>query len=130
MDTTATKEEPQIIDQWKKFKETRSLNQREMEPPPEEDEGEMSETEMLWKEMELAMASSYHLKTMRVQKPECPLGSRKVQVKFASMNTSWMKKLEFCAADAAICNTQAGTQMTSDAIKKIQHTSWMKIRSV
>jgi hypothetical protein len=38
----------------------------------------------------------------RVQKPECPLGSRKVQVKFASMNTSWMKKLEFCAADAAM----------------------------
>uniref|UniRef100_A0A2N9GS55 Helicase ATP-binding domain-containing protein n=1 Tax=Fagus sylvatica TaxID=28930 RepID=A0A2N9GS55_FAGSY len=59
MDTTATKEEPPIIDQWKKFKETTSLNQREMEPPPEEDEGEMSETEMLWKEMELAMASSY-----------------------------------------------------------------------
>ncbi|KAM3697745.1 hypothetical protein ACB098_06G137200 [Castanea mollissima] len=59
MDTTSTKEEPQIIDQWQKFKETASLNHREMEPPQEEDEGEMSETEMLWKEMELAMASSY-----------------------------------------------------------------------
>jgi DNA repair and recombination RAD54-like protein len=30
-----------------------------LEPPPDEDEGEISVTDMLWKEMELAMASSY-----------------------------------------------------------------------
>jgi DNA repair and recombination RAD54-like protein len=60
MDTTVKKEEPQIIDQWKKCKETNSLDQStDLEPPPDEDEGEISETEMLWKEMELAMTSSY-----------------------------------------------------------------------
>lgn len=60
MDTTVKKEEPQIIDQWKKCQETNSLDQStELEPPPDEDEGEISETEMLWKEMELAMASNY-----------------------------------------------------------------------
>ncbi|KAB1217668.1 SNF2 domain-containing protein CLASSY 2 [Morella rubra] len=60
MDTTVKKEEPQIINQWNKCKDTSSLDQRsEVELPPDEDEGEISETEMLWKEMELAMASSY-----------------------------------------------------------------------
>ncbi|KAG6670301.1 SNF2 domain-containing protein CLASSY 1-like isoform X1 [Carya illinoinensis] len=60
MDTTVKKEEPQIIDQWKKSTDTNSLDQRrEVEPPPDENEEEVSETEMLWKEMELAMASSY-----------------------------------------------------------------------
>ncbi|XP_059457870.1 SNF2 domain-containing protein CLASSY 1-like [Corylus avellana] len=60
MDTTVKKDEPQIIDQWKKCTETNSLDQSTgLEPPPDEDEGEISETDMLWKEMELAMASSY-----------------------------------------------------------------------
>lgn len=60
MDTTVMKEEPQIIDQWKKCKETNSLDQSaELELPPDEDAEEIPETEMLWKEMELAMASSY-----------------------------------------------------------------------
>lgn len=62
MDSTSKQEdsEPHIVDQWKKFKATTSWNQpKEVEQPPEEDEGEISETEMLWREMELCMASSY-----------------------------------------------------------------------
>ncbi|XP_062092377.1 SNF2 domain-containing protein CLASSY 1-like [Humulus lupulus] len=51
------KEEPQITDQWKEHKTTNLQN----EMPPDEDEEEMSETEILWKEMELALASSYVL---------------------------------------------------------------------
>ncbi|KAM6583076.1 hypothetical protein CsatB_010078 [Cannabis sativa] len=51
------KEEPPITDQWKEHKTTNFEN----EMPPDEDEEEMSETELLWKEMELALASTYVL---------------------------------------------------------------------
>ncbi|PON79106.1 SNF2 domain-containing protein CLASSY [Parasponia andersonii] len=51
------KEEPQITEQWKEHTQTNGF---ENEVPPEEEE-EMSETEMLWKEMELALASIYVL---------------------------------------------------------------------
>ncbi|XVF84071.1 hypothetical protein PTKIN_Ptkin16aG0545300 [Pterospermum kingtungense] len=62
IDSTFTREEPPIIDQWNQFKEATSseMNRRtESEQLPVEDEGEMSETEMLWREMELCMASTY-----------------------------------------------------------------------
>ncbi|XP_022747754.1 SNF2 domain-containing protein CLASSY 1-like isoform X2 [Durio zibethinus] len=62
IDSTFTKEEPHIIDQWNQFKEARSSEtsrKTELEQPSVEDEGEMSETEMLWREMELCMASAY-----------------------------------------------------------------------
>ena len=52
-----SKEEPQITDQWKEHKQAKNV---ETEVPPDEEE-EMSETEMLWKEMELALASLYVL---------------------------------------------------------------------
>ena len=39
---------------------------------------------------------------LRDQKPEGPLGSRTIQVKVASMNTNWMKKLESFAADVVL----------------------------
>lgn len=62
IDSTFTKEEPPIIDQWNQFKEatTAAMNRKiESEQLSDEDEGEMSETEMLWREMELCMASTY-----------------------------------------------------------------------
>ena len=62
IDSTFTREEPHIIDWWNQFKETTSSEMSrkiESEQPSVEDEGEMSETEMLWREMELCMASAY-----------------------------------------------------------------------
>ncbi|XVE69488.1 hypothetical protein DITRI_Ditri09bG0155900 [Diplodiscus trichospermus] len=62
IDSTFTKEEPDIIDQWNQFKKATSSEmnrKKESEQPAVEDEGEMSETEMLWREMELCMASAY-----------------------------------------------------------------------
>ncbi|XWS74759.1 hypothetical protein CRYUN_Cryun01aG0025300 [Craigia yunnanensis] len=61
IDSTFTKE-PHVIDQWNQFKEATSSEmsrKTESEQPSVEDEGEMSETEMLWREMELCMASAY-----------------------------------------------------------------------
>ncbi|XP_021296033.1 SNF2 domain-containing protein CLASSY 2-like, partial [Herrania umbratica] len=62
IDSTFTKEEPHIIDQWNQFKEAASSEmsrKTEPEQPSVEDEGEMSDTEILWREMELCMASAY-----------------------------------------------------------------------
>ncbi|XVF24188.1 hypothetical protein REPUB_Repub13aG0106000 [Reevesia pubescens] len=62
IDSIFTKEEPHIVDQWNQFKEATSseMNRKtESEKLSVEDEEEMSETEMLWREMELCMASAY-----------------------------------------------------------------------
>ncbi|EOY17662.1 Chromatin remodeling complex subunit isoform 1 [Theobroma cacao] len=62
IDSTFTKEEPHIIDQWNQFKEAASSEmsrKTEPEQPSVEDEGDMSDTEILWREMELCMASAY-----------------------------------------------------------------------
>ncbi|KAJ6891913.1 hypothetical protein NC651_025190 [Populus alba x Populus x berolinensis] len=58
--TIKSKEVPRIIDQWEEFKAKHSSDQKEtMEPSLVEDDGESSETEMLWREMELCLASAY-----------------------------------------------------------------------
>ncbi|CAK7325930.1 unnamed protein product [Dovyalis caffra] len=60
--TIKSKEAPGIIDQWEEFKAKRSSDWKEtMEPSSVEDDGECSETEMLWREMELCLASAYIL---------------------------------------------------------------------
>eukprot|EP00258_Populus_trichocarpa_P046849 XP_024462868.1 SNF2 domain-containing protein CLASSY 2 isoform X4 [Populus trichocarpa] len=60
--TIKSKEVPRIIDQWEEFKAKHSSDQKEkMEPSSVKDDGESSETEMLWREMELCLASAYIL---------------------------------------------------------------------
>lgn len=62
IDSTSVKDESHIIDRWNQFKEATSVEMNkktEPEEPPVEEEEEMSETEMLWREMEICMASSY-----------------------------------------------------------------------
>ncbi|EEF41502.1 ATP-dependent helicase, putative [Ricinus communis] len=60
--TLMSKEEPDIIDQWEQFKAKRHTVQSDKkELSPTEDDGEESETEMLWREMELSLASAYLL---------------------------------------------------------------------
>ena len=58
--TIKSKEVTRIIDQWEEFKAKHSSDQKEtMEPSLVEDDGENSETEMLWREMELCLTSAY-----------------------------------------------------------------------
>ncbi|XP_039060217.1 SNF2 domain-containing protein CLASSY 1-like [Hibiscus syriacus] len=62
IDSTSIKDESHIIDRWNQFKEatTAEMNRKtEPEQPQVEEEEEMSENEMLWREMELCMASTY-----------------------------------------------------------------------
>ncbi|KAJ6429311.1 hypothetical protein OIU84_020860 [Salix udensis] len=60
--TIKSKEIPRIIDQWEEFKANHSSDQKEkMELSSVEDDGQSSETEMLWREMELCLASAYIL---------------------------------------------------------------------
>ncbi|KAJ8769477.1 hypothetical protein K2173_002967 [Erythroxylum novogranatense] len=60
--TIRSQEEPPIIDQWEQFKAKDQMYQEEkMKPSTIEDEGESSETEMLWREMEMSLASVYLL---------------------------------------------------------------------
>ncbi|GAV83780.1 SNF2_N domain-containing protein/Helicase_C domain-containing protein [Cephalotus follicularis] len=61
IDSTMTKEEPNIVDQWSMFKSEKCSEQKEMEMDDSsvQDDGESSENEMLWTEMELSMASAY-----------------------------------------------------------------------
>ncbi|CAI0416162.1 unnamed protein product [Linum tenue] len=60
--TISSKSETHIIDQWERFKakgdqgHAKNMDQFEVE-----DDGELSETEMLWREMELCLASAYLL---------------------------------------------------------------------
>lgn len=68
IDSTMIKEEPHIIDQWQEFKKASFPEQRmEIEQSSSEDEGESSENEMLWREMELSMASAYFLEDNEVR---------------------------------------------------------------
>ncbi|KAL1189116.1 SNF2 domain-containing protein CLASSY 2 [Cardamine amara subsp. amara] len=63
--TIAAKDEPtNVVDQWEELKKTNFASKlhRDMEQnSSEDDEGETSENEMLWREMELCLASSYIL---------------------------------------------------------------------
>ncbi|KAM7262084.1 hypothetical protein ACFE04_021161 [Oxalis oulophora] len=63
IDSTVNKEEPTIIDQWNNFKAGKfsELANDDMDKSLVEDEGEMSENDMLWKEMEMALLSAYLL---------------------------------------------------------------------
>ncbi|KAA8534022.1 hypothetical protein F0562_031539 [Nyssa sinensis] len=62
IESTINKEQPLIIDQWKEFRAANTLNERDSTDTPSVDkEEENSEIEMLWKEMELSIASSYLL---------------------------------------------------------------------
>jgi DNA repair and recombination RAD54-like protein len=66
--TIKSKEVPRIIDQWEEFKAKHSSDQKEkMEPSAVTDDGESSETEMLWREMELCLASAYILEDNEVE---------------------------------------------------------------
>ncbi|KAK3019518.1 hypothetical protein RJ639_003190 [Escallonia herrerae] len=61
-DTIKNNEQPAILDQWKEFHAAKSLNQGDIKELSSKDrEEEIPEIDMLWKEMELAMASSYFL---------------------------------------------------------------------
>ncbi|XP_065881366.1 SNF2 domain-containing protein CLASSY 1-like [Euphorbia lathyris] len=65
--TTISKEEPHIVDHWEQFKAKNRFKSEDTEPIPNEDEEEMSETEMLWREMEYALASAYLLEENEVR---------------------------------------------------------------
>ena len=66
--TIKSKEIPRIIDQWEEFKAKHSSDQKEkMELSSVEDDGQSSETEMLWREMELCLASAYILEDNEVE---------------------------------------------------------------
>ncbi|KAM7261909.1 hypothetical protein ACFE04_020986 [Oxalis oulophora] len=60
IDSKVNKEEPTIIDQWNNFKAGKfsELANDDMDKSLVEDEGEMSENDMLWKEMEMALLSA------------------------------------------------------------------------
>ncbi|KAK4385284.1 SNF2 domain-containing protein CLASSY 1 [Sesamum angolense] len=52
--------QPPVVDQWKEFQSTTSSNKKELdEKPTANNEEEISEIDMLWNEMELALASWY-----------------------------------------------------------------------
>ncbi|CAN0888413.1 SNF2 domain-containing protein CLASSY 2 [Linum grandiflorum] len=58
--TISSKSETHIIDQWERFKAKGDESQtQKTDQFEEEDDGEVSETEMLWREMELCLASGY-----------------------------------------------------------------------
>ncbi|OMO75927.1 SNF2-related protein [Corchorus olitorius] len=62
IDSTFRKDDPHIIDQWNQFKAAKSAEmskEKEAEEPAVEDDGETSDTEILWREMELCLASLY-----------------------------------------------------------------------
>jgi len=60
INTISTQEEPSITDQWKEINTTSSIGQKtETENPDEEDAEEESEMDMLWRELEVSLASSY-----------------------------------------------------------------------
>ncbi|CAL1374802.1 unnamed protein product [Linum trigynum] len=69
--TISSKSETHIIDQWERFKakgdqgHAKNMDQFEVE-----DDGELSETEMLWREMELCLASAYLLDEDQDQVPK------------------------------------------------------------
>ncbi|CAL5363929.1 unnamed protein product [Camellia sinensis] len=71
--STINKEQPLIIDKWKEFQAAKSSNQRDSSDVPSSiNEEENSEIEMLWKEMELCMASAYLLEDDEGSNVEIP----------------------------------------------------------
>ncbi|KAK9284072.1 hypothetical protein L1049_012332 [Liquidambar formosana] len=74
INSTIKKEEPLVIEQWRDFQATNCLNQRRdcNETSSNEDAEESSETEMLWREMELSIASSYLLEDNEGSNVEVP----------------------------------------------------------
>ncbi|XAR65978.1 Thymine dioxygenase [Bertholletia excelsa] len=66
------KEQPLIIDQWNEFQAEKFRNERDGSEKPSMTEEENSELEMLWKEMELCMASTYILDDMEGCNVEVP----------------------------------------------------------
>ena len=69
IESTINKEQPLVIDQWIDLQVTNDLNQRRdcNSPSCAGDEEESSELAMLWREMELAIASSYLLEENEVR---------------------------------------------------------------
>ncbi|KAJ9160389.1 hypothetical protein P3X46_025796 [Hevea brasiliensis] len=68
--TIMSKEETHVIDQWEEFKaRSRTVQSERIEPSATEEEEEESETEMLWREMELSLASAYLLEENEVRVP-------------------------------------------------------------
>ncbi|VFQ99501.1 unnamed protein product [Cuscuta campestris] len=61
IDATLNKEQPPIMDQWKDFQSNKSCQRERFENESTNPEEELSELDMLWKEMELALASCYLL---------------------------------------------------------------------
>lgn len=60
--------QPPVVDQWKEFQSTKTSTKKEPDEKPSVDnEEEISEIDMLWKEMELALASWYLLDDNEVQ---------------------------------------------------------------
>ncbi|WCJ34712.1 SNF2 domain-containing protein CLASSY 1 [Euphorbia peplus] len=59
--TNMSKEEPHIVDQWEEFKSKNKFKTENTEQVPNEDEEELSEIDMLWREMDFALASAYLL---------------------------------------------------------------------
>ncbi|GFP96833.1 snf2 domain-containing protein classy 2 [Phtheirospermum japonicum] len=54
--------QPPVLDQWKEFQSTKDEDKKETDAKqPAKDEEELSEIDMLWKEMEIALASWYLL---------------------------------------------------------------------
>ncbi|CAH9057903.1 unnamed protein product [Cuscuta epithymum] len=61
IDATLNKEQPPIMDQWKEFQSNKSCQRERHDKDSTNQEEELSELDMLWKEMELALASCYLL---------------------------------------------------------------------
>lgn len=66
IESTFKKEEPRVIDEWKKIQATNCLGKTVDEEDDatnsvDDDEKESSDTEMLWREMEISLASTYIL---------------------------------------------------------------------
>ncbi|KAL6980760.1 SNF2 domain-containing protein [Sarracenia purpurea var. burkii] len=70
--TTVSKEQPLIIDQWKFFQAENSLNENDSSGIPSNNNEEDSEIEMLFKEMELCLASTYLLEDDEASNIEVP----------------------------------------------------------
>ncbi|GFZ15072.1 chromatin remodeling 38 [Actinidia rufa] len=96
--SSINREQPLVIDQWKDFQAGKFSDERDSSNVPQRNVEEDSEIEMLFKEMELCMASSYiFLKTGRVPILKYLLRFHKIQVSsgnnFADMNSNSMKKI-------------------------------------
>ncbi|XP_059666793.1 SNF2 domain-containing protein CLASSY 2-like [Cornus florida] len=73
IESTMNKEQPLIIDQWKEFQAANFLDHGNSNDMASTDNNEeSSELEMLWKEMELSLASTYLLEDNEVSNVEVP----------------------------------------------------------